>query len=161
VDFEPNKISVALTKAFIATEGGAGSDSSRVRDVVARLTQQVADTLTKRHPGGGTLHIEHIQDQVEIALMRAGEHEVARGYVLYREARAQERAKSASEQSPAPVGLVHVTRPDGTRLPLDYARLRTVIEESCAGLSDVVSVGQIFDGTLSNLYDGVAEEEVF
>ncbi len=161
VAFEPNKISVAMTKAFLATTGGTGTASSRVHDLVPKLTEQVVATLLKRNPGGGTLHIEQIQDQVELALMRSGEQDVARRYVLYRESRAQERAKQASEQTPAAAGLVHVTKPDGTKQPLDYARLKTVIEESCADLGDAVSVKTIFDGTVANLYDGVAEEDVF
>jgi ribonucleoside-diphosphate reductase alpha chain len=160
VDFEPNKIAVALTKAFIAAEGDNGAASSRVRDLVQRLTAQVVDTLTSRNPSGGTVHIEHIQDQVELALMRAGEHDVARRYVLYREGRAQERAKQASHRE-APAALIHVARPDGTKHPLDYARLTTVIEESCAGLGGAVSVKTIFDGTVANLYDGIPEVEVF
>lgn len=161
VEFEPNKIAVALTKAFIATEGGSGAASSRMHDLVKRLTAQVVETLTRRNPDGGTLHIELIQDQVELALMRAGEQEVARRYVLYREARAQERAKQAAEQKPSDRPLLQITLPDGTKHPFDYARLKAVIEESCADLGGNVSVKPIFDGTVANLYDGVPEQEVF
>ncbi|MCY0871286.1 MAG: ATP cone domain-containing protein [Acidithiobacillus caldus] len=84
VPFDASKIQVAMTKAFLAVDGGTGAASARVRDLVGRLTAQVVETLERRQPGGGTLHIEDIQDQVELALMRAGEHEVARAYVLYR-----------------------------------------------------------------------------
>jgi ribonucleoside-diphosphate reductase alpha chain len=159
VDFEPTKISVAITKAFIAVEGGEGTVSSKVRDVVHKLTAQVADTLMKRLPDGGILHLEHVQDQVEIALMRAGEFEVARGYVLYREARSKERSANQAEvpQNPS----INVTRPDGSLEPLDYARLQVVIEEACADLGDAVSPEKIFAGTVANLYEGVAQAEVF
>jgi ribonucleoside-diphosphate reductase alpha chain len=157
-EFEPTKISVALTKAFIAVEGEAGSSSSKVRDVVSKLTEQVVHTIKRRLPEGGILHIEHIQDQVEIALMRAGEYEVARGYVLYREARAKERSLAHPEPSLLP--QINVTLPDGTLQPLDLRRLRTVIDEACAGLGEAVSVDKIFDGTLANLYEGVAQAEV-
>ncbi|MCA3175760.1 MAG: ribonucleoside-diphosphate reductase subunit alpha, partial [Burkholderiales bacterium] len=92
VGFEPGKIGVALTKAFIAVNGGQGAASARVREVVEKLTQEVVRALVRRQPAGGTFHIEDIQDQVELALMRSGEHEVARAYVLYRERRAAERA---------------------------------------------------------------------
>ena len=57
-----------------------------------KLTDAVVTALMKRKPEGGAIHIEEIQDQVELALMRGGEHEVARAYVLYREQRSQERA---------------------------------------------------------------------
>ena len=92
VGFEPAKITIAMTKAFLAVNGGQGASSARVRDEVARLTDAVVAALMKRKPDGGAIHIEEIQDQVELALMRGGEHEVARAYVLYREKRAQERA---------------------------------------------------------------------
>ncbi|MGB5833145.1 MAG: ATP cone domain-containing protein, partial [Thiohalocapsa sp.] len=84
--FDQNKIKVAMTKAFLAVEGGNAAASSRIHHTVDELTDQVASALTRRLPGGGTVHIEDVQDQVELALMRAGEHKVARDYVLYREA---------------------------------------------------------------------------
>jgi ribonucleoside-diphosphate reductase alpha chain len=159
--FEPTKIAVALTKAFLAVEGETGAASSRVRDIVQKLTEQVVGVIMRRHPSGGTLHIEFIQDQVELALMRSGEHEVARRYVLYRETRARERAKQAppeESQAPAAMRMLHA---DGRQQPIDYDRLRTVIEESSAGLGDAVSQQTIFDATVGNLYDGVPEEDVF
>jgi ribonucleoside-diphosphate reductase alpha chain len=158
VDFEPTKISVAISKAFIAIEGEAGTSSSKVRDIVQKLTEQIIETFQRRLPEGGILHIEHIQDQVEIALMRAGEYEVARGYVIYREARAKERSATQPEQPATP--QINVTNPDGTTEPLDFARLRFVIEEACSGLGEAVSVDTIFDGTVANLYEGVALAEV-
>lgn len=158
VDFEPTKISVAISKAFIAVEGETGTSSSKVRDLVHKLTEQVIEILHRRLPDGGILHIEHIQDQVEIALMRAGEYEVARTFVLYREARAKERSAAHPEQPAVP--QLNVTKPDGTTEPLDLNRLRFVIEEASAGLGSAVSVQTIFDGTVANLYEGVAQAEV-
>ncbi|TYP85844.1 ribonucleoside-diphosphate reductase alpha chain [Nitrosomonas communis] len=160
VAFEPSKISVAMTKAFIAVEGGQGAASARVREVVARLTQDVVAALTRRQPEGGTFHIEDIQDQVELALMRSGEHDVARSYVLYREARARERAKqqeklAAEKQSP----VLHVLE-NGHRIPLDIARLNALVEAACVDLGEAVDSALIFKSTLRDLYDGVPAEEV-
>ena len=161
VPFEPGKIAVALTKAFIATEGEGSGGSSRIHDIVQKLTQQVVDVILHRQPLGGVIHIEFIQDQVELALMRSGEHEVARRYVLYRESRAQERARAKGDNQAVAKPQLRITMPNGHTQLLDYDRLHTVIEESCAGLSEAVCVKTIFDGTVSNLYDGVAENEVF
>lgn len=160
VAFEPSKISVAMTKAFIAVEGGQGAASARVREVVARLTQDVVGALTRRQPEGGTFHIEDIQDQVELALMRSGEHDVARSYVLYREERARERAKqqeklTAEKQTP----ILHVLE-NGHRIPLDIARLTALVEAACAGLGEAVDGALILKSTLRDLYDGVPAEEV-
>ena len=92
--FDKNKIAVAMTKAFLAVEGGQAAASSRVHETVEKLTDMVVDTLTRRQPGGGTFHIEDIQDQVELSLMRNGEQKIARAYVLYREERSSARAQS-------------------------------------------------------------------
>lgn len=160
--FDPTKISVALTKAFLAAEGETCATSSRMREIVQKLTEQVVDSLTRRQPEGVPIHIEHIQDQVELALMRSGEHEVARRYVLYRESRAQERARQVAEQGlGALTQELKMTLPNGRSVPIDYLRLRTVIEEACAGLGDDVSVQHIYEGTISNLYDTVPEDDVF
>ena len=127
VNFDPEKITVAMTKAFLAVEGSQSAVSSRVREVVARLTDAVVRSLTRRLPDGGTVHIEDIQDQVELALMRSGEHDVARAYVLYRERRASERATHAEVQAPA----LHVMIL-GERRPLDVGVLLKTCEAACA-----------------------------
>ena len=158
--FDPTKISVALTKAFIATEGETIAGSSRLHDLVAKMTASVVDVLTRRLPDGGTLQIEIIQDQVELALMRSGEHEVARRYVLYREARAKERAQQEAASGHVTPEL-QMKLANGRTTPIDYVRLRTVIEEASSGLGDQVSVQQIYEGTVQNLYDGVPEEDVY
>jgi len=156
VEFHPEKISVALTKAFLAVEGSQSATSSRVRELVARLTETVVRSLTRRLPDGGRVHIEDIQDQVELALMRSGEHDVARAYVLYRERRAAERAALAEVQG---VPELHVTV-DGERRPLDVAGLLKTCETACAGLGEGVSPRTILDHALKNLYDGVALADV-
>ena len=156
--FDAGKIAVAMTKAFLAVEGGNAAASGRVHDVVAKLTEQVKQALTRRNPDGGTVHIEDIQDQVELALMRAGEHKIARDYVLYREQRAQERARAAKDL-PAAEHLVAVTLPDGTRQPLDVGRLRALVNEACQGL-DETDPEIILGDTCRNLFDGVKEEDV-
>ncbi len=157
VAFQPDKISIALTKAFLAVEGEHCAVSSRLRDLVAQLTQTVIRSLTRRLPDGGMVHIEDIQDQVELALMRAGEHDVARAYVLYRERRAAERGvpQQAGEEA-----LLHVVM-DGVRRPLDRGALLKMCEAACDGLNKDVSAQTILDHTLKNLYDGVSFEDVF
>ncbi|MDP1708712.1 MAG: ribonucleoside-diphosphate reductase subunit alpha [Gammaproteobacteria bacterium] len=161
--FDPVKIEVALTKAFIAVEGGNSAASARIHQIVRGLAAQVATSITRRHVGSGVLHIEEIQDQVELALMREGHHKVARAYVLYREERARERAEEklagAAAQAEVPSAPLHITLPDGSRQPLDMQRLQRLTEEACEGLAEV-SVQAIVEDTLRNLFDGVAEADV-
>ncbi|HZF78782.1 MAG TPA: ribonucleoside-diphosphate reductase subunit alpha, partial [Rubrivivax sp.] len=159
VAFEPNKIAVALMKAFLAVHGTQGAASASVRETVERLTEGVVRALLRSRPGGGTFHIEDVQDSVELALMRHGQHDVARAYVLYRERRAQERAR----QSPAVVAKapeLYVTEA-GRRVALDMAALRALVESSCAGLGADVKAEPILAETRRNLYDGVPLDEVF
>ena len=161
VPYTDDKITVAITKAFLAVEGGTAAASSRIHDTVARLTEQVSATFKRRMPSGGTIHIEEIQDQVELALMRAGEQKVARDYVIYRDARSKERAvrspvdEAAVQAHPS----IRITLADGTFAPLDLGRLNTIITEACEGLEEVDG-DLIQRETLKNLYDGVALTDV-
>ena len=157
VVFEPAKISIALTKAFIAVSGGQGAVSSRVRELVEQLTSGVVNALMRRQPHGGTLHIEDIQDQVELGLMRSGEHDVARSYVLYREEHARSRAQTKAQQ---PVHVINVTGADGVVRPLDLDRMTALVHSACAGLGEVVSVEVVIEGALKDMYDGVPLHEV-
>ncbi len=161
--FDLGKISVAMTKAFINVEGGTAAASTRIHQKVDTLSQQVLSALTRRLPDGGTLHIEDIQDQVELSLMRSGEQKVARAYVIYREQRANERnadaAAQSSEEQQAADFSVSVVRADGSKHPLDVARLHAVVIEACEGVEEVDSQ-LIIDETLKNLFDGVSEEDV-
>jgi ribonucleoside-diphosphate reductase alpha chain len=159
VPFEPNKIAVAMMKAFLAVHGTQGAASASVRDTVEALTQGVMRALMRSRPGGGTFHIEDVQDQAELGLMRGGHHEVARAYVLYREKRAQERAQKASQQAPA-APVFHVTD-NGQRVPLDVPRLKALMTSACRGLGEDVKPAPVFNETMRNLYDGVPIDEVY
>lgn len=159
VSFEPNKIAVALMKAFLAVHGTQGAASASVRETVDGLTEAVVRALLRSRPGGGTFHIEDVQDHVELGLMRGGHHEVARAYVLYRERRSQERARQGQPAVPAAEPVLTVID-RGHRVPFDFAHLRTVIESACAGLGSEVKAEPILVETKRNLYDGVPIDEV-
>ena len=161
VPFEPNKIAVALMKAFLAVHGTQGAASASVREVVEQLTQNVIRALVRSRPGGGTFHIEDVQDQVELGLMRSSNHEVARAYVLYRERRTQERAQQQQQAAPvAAEPALHVLD-GGQRVALDMDYLKGIMVNACAGLGKDVSAEPIVAETLRNLYDGVPMEEVY
>jgi ribonucleoside-diphosphate reductase alpha chain len=156
--FDATKISVAMTKAFLAVEGSEAGATHRVRDLVADLTGRVVAALTSRGDTRRSVQVEDIQDQVELALMRAGEHQVARAYVLYRE----ERTKARTPADPAGVTekpALTVRAADGSRSPLDVDRLRVIVTEAAAGL-DAVEPELILNETLGACYDGIAQHEV-
>ncbi|SCK41963.1 ribonucleoside-diphosphate reductase alpha chain [Variovorax sp. HW608] len=159
VPFEPNKIAVAMMKAFLAVHGTQGAASASVRETVDVLTQNVVRALMRSRPGGGTFHIEDVQDQVELGLMRGGHHEIARAYVLYRERRAQERTKQGEQEAPAAPTLHVLDR--GERVALDLGELKGLIESACAGLGESISAEPIVAETMRNLYDGVPLDEVY
>jgi ribonucleoside-diphosphate reductase alpha chain len=160
VAFEPNKIAVALMKAFLAVHGTQGAASASVRETVDVLTESVVRALLRSRPGGGTFHIEDVQDHVELGLMRGSHHEVARAYVLYRERRSQERSKQTQNTAPKASDLF-VTDDTGQRTPLDMAALQALVESACVGLGDEVKADPIMAETRRNLYDGVPLAEVY
>ncbi len=158
VGFEPAKIAIAMTKAFLAVNGGQGAASARVREMVEHLTENVVAALMRRQPAGGTFHIEDIQDQVELSLMRSGEHDVARAYVLYRAKHMEER-RLQKEQQQTTEPTLHVLE-NGVRRVLDRNQVRTLIDAACVGLEKHVDPAAILAETFKNLYDGVPVEEL-
>ncbi len=154
VAFNPEKISIAVSKAFLAVDNSKAVLSSRVREQVMLLTQTVVTALMRRLPSGGSVHIEDIQDQVELALMRSGEHDVAKAYVLYREKRTAERASQAHD---APQLNVTV---DGNRQPLDITRLIEMVTEACYGLGAEVNSKMVVEQAVRDCYDGISFNEV-
>jgi ribonucleoside-diphosphate reductase alpha chain len=163
VPYAEDKIAIAVTKAFLAVEGGTAAASSRVHETVQAFTKQISDTFIRRMPSGGTVHIEDIQDQVELTLMRNGEHKVARDYVLYRAERARVRAATVkptvSNAELAKYPSLNVTMPNGKIAPLDMARIHTIVSEACEGLKGV-NVDDILKEAMRNLYDGVALSDI-
>lgn len=159
VPFEPNKIAIAMMKAFLAVHGTQGAASASVRETVDVLTQGVIRALVRSRPGGGTFHIEDVQDQVELGLMRGGHHEIARAYVLYRERRTQERSKQSEQDVPATPAL-HVLD-NGELVTLDLNELKGLIESACENLGDSITSAPIVAETMRNLYDGVPLDEVY
>lgn len=161
VGFEPSKISIAMTKAFLAVNGGQGAASARVRELVEQLTVGVVSVLMRRQPSGGTFHIEDVQDQVELALMRSGEHDVARAYVLYRAKRQEERAQQQAAKPSASRDQSMFIVVDGQRQALDMDKLLSMITSACIGLEKHVDAEAILSETVRNLYDGVPVEELY
>ena len=159
VPFVPNKIAVAMMKAFLAVHGTQGAASASVRETVDSLTQAVMRALVRSRPGGGTFHIEDVQDQVELGLMRGGHHEIARAYVLYREKRTQERAREHKEPTPE-ASVLHVMD-RGQKVALDLQNLEALIKASCANLGADIRPEPIVSETMRNLYDGVPIDEVY
>ena len=159
VPYTEDKIAVAITKAFLAVEGGTAAASPRIRELVAGLARRVSSIFMRRLPSGGTIHIEDVQDQVELALMRSGEHKAARTYVLYREERARARESEDVNPSTEKPIAINVVRRDGDSAALDMGRIRTLVTEACEGLEDV-DADRILTESLSNMYDGISEEDV-
>ena len=155
VPFEDDKIKVAITKAFLAIESGNAAASERIHKKVGELTDAVVEVFKRRMPSGGTLHIEEIQDQVELQLMRSEELDVAKSYILYRAERTQERKKEKVEIDLPDVPSINITKGDGSLVPLDVEKVAGLISDACENL-DEVSVSEVLDEALKNLYDGVS-----
>lgn len=153
--FDAEKISVAIGKAFLAVEGQQSADSSRIHDRIEQLTEMVLNTFKRRLPSGGTIHIEEIQDQVELALMRTGEQKVARAYVIYREQRSEARKQMGANHHPT----LQITDSQGQLKPLDLSALTATVTTAAEGLEGI-DVQVIVDETVKNLYNGVKESDI-
>ena len=159
--FDANKIAVAMTKAFLAVEGTTAATSSRIHEKVERASRKIAETFDRRLHSGGTIHIEEIQDQVELELMRAGEYKVAKAYVLYREERRQAREKAQKESEKQKTEFVlNVTLSDGSTKPLDLAAIVYQVESACKNLENV-KADLIIEDTKRNLFDKVPLTDVY
>lgn len=159
VQYNNEKISIAITRAFLAVEGGAAAASARIRETVTKLTDQVSATFSRRMPSGGTIHIEDIQDQVELALMRSGEHKIAQSYVLYRAEHARQRAEDNIDDINAEGPDINIVLENGETQKLDIKRFKRVVKEACADL-DYVNSKTIVEQALKNLYDGVSIDDL-
>ena len=158
VNYDDTKIKVAITKAFIADEGGSAPTSDRIHQQIEELTQQISQVFKRRLPSGGAIHIEDVQDQVELALMRSGHYKVARAYVLYREEHRKAR-QSELKQQPSDSKNLLITMPDGELVPLDMERVNTIVNESCRNLEHV-SAEPVIKDALRNLYNQAKFEDV-
>lgn len=161
VCFDPTKISIAVTKAYLAVNGDQITSSERVREKVQELTSNVVLKLIKRQPHSGILHIEDIQDQVELALMRFGEYSVARAYVLYRAKHTEQRIQQSNHRDLKQTMLqLHVVD-NGTSRLLNFEEVRLLIVNACVGLENRVDINAILMETIRNLYDGIPLKELY
>ena len=156
--YDSHKIVVAMTKAFLSVEGSSAAASSRIHNEVENLTDKVDHTIKRRFPNGGVIHIEDIQDQVELAIMRAGYQDVARAYVIYREDRSKARKLGVEQTEDMPISK-NMVLDDGSAVPIDYKKLKNMIAESCLDIDDV-STDLIFNTIDKNIYDGIKKSDL-
>ena len=160
VTFDPNKISIAITKAFWDEEGKENNNSIRIQELVLKLTKEVCRSLSRSLHITPNIHIEDIQDQVELALMRNGFHKIARSYVLYRE----EHRKLREQQTTKPINnnepIIHITLENGTKAPLNLNKIQQIVKDACAKL-EYTDPNLIIKDTIKNLFEGIPIQEVY
>ena len=164
--FKSDKISDAIKKAFLAqtkirnnkTKDKEQEDS--IHKTVESLTHKVVSALTRRIADGDMIHIEDIQDQVELALMRDEHHKVARAYVLYREQRAASRyhTKKLKEQVGAKASSMTVTKRNGDKeaISLDKITNRVSVLSTGLNIDPIVVVQKAVPG----LYNEITSTEI-
>ncbi len=157
VEFNKEKIAIAIGKAFLAVESPSDLNaSSSIHEKVEALAESVYQVFVKRlGVSGSVVQIEEIQDQVELALMRAGEQKVARAYVIYREKRSNERANENANQHPE----IQVVLSDGRSVPLDLSKIEAELSEAAKGLTGI-SVADVQNEAVRNLYNGVKASDI-
>jgi len=158
IAFDADKITIAITKAFLDEEGGNAALSSRIRDIADKLTIEVISSLNRQLNYSGAVHVEDIQDQVELALMREEYHKVARSYVLYREQR--RRVRENQDIQAKQENILNVKLKDGSIEPLNMAKLNQVVQAACQNLTSV-EPEIIVKETLKDLFEGVELVDVY
>ena len=128
--YNADRITTALKKAFLAVEGAQAKQSERIEQITQALTRKITATLKSRWPVDHHVPIETIQDFVELELMRAEHQTVAHAYVIYREQRHQHRLKQQASQGKT-MPSIHITLDDGKRIPLDQDWLMTLATQAC------------------------------
>ncbi|OUR85035.1 ribonucleotide-diphosphate reductase subunit alpha, partial [Cycloclasticus sp. 44_32_T64] len=152
--FDSNKIYIAISKAFLAVEGEHSQQSSHIHDIATQLTKQIQQATFRNLSVNDTIHIEQIQDQVELALMRADHHKVARAYVLYREKRSNERSEQEQDQQAS--SAIQIKATDGSLSPYNKQQLVALLEECAAGLEDISS-STVLEAIQKNLFDEIPQ----
>ena len=164
--FKSDKISDAIKKAFLAQtkiRNNKNKDKEQedsIHKTVESLTHKVVSALTRRIADGDMIHIEDIQDQVELALMRDEHHKVARAYVLYREQRAASRyhTKKLKEQVGAKASSMMVTKRDGEKEPVSLDKITNRVSVLSTGLNiDPIVVVQ---KAVPGLYNEITSLEI-
>ena len=164
--FKSEKIFNAIKKAFLAqtkirnNKEKDNEQTSSIHKTIEVLTDKVVAALTRRIADGDMIHIEDIQDQVELALMRDEHHKVARAYVLYREQRAASRyhTKKLKEQIGVKVSSMMVTKRDGTKEPVSLDKITNRVSVLSTGLSiDPIVVAQ---KAIPGLYNDITSTEI-
>ena len=89
VDFDPNKIVVAISKANREVIGNEKASIQNINYIVEAIEKL----------GLNEIGIEKIQDQIERKLMELGKYELAKRYMLYREKRSIIRQTNTTDES--------------------------------------------------------------
>ena len=109
--------------------------------------------MDRRFKQGNYVHIEEIQDQVELALMRSGFHDVARSYVLYREernkARNDQKVEKNNENKTENSIKVDL---NGDLIELNESKLSSLLAD-CAENLENIDVTSVLVRALQDLYD--------
>ena len=155
--FDDDKITVAITKAFLAIERETNNTPEYIHDVASNVTTNINQALRRRHAEGGIIHIETIQDQVELELMRSGEHKVARAYVLYREERRKLREKTKANRKSSK--KIHVTLENGDKKALDFDAIADLVHATCHHYPST-KPEIILNEMERNIFDGVQENDL-
>jgi ribonucleoside-diphosphate reductase alpha chain len=122
--FRRDRIHRALELAFRDTKKIAKDIplSTEVSETVEQVTDLVIDHLYTFASKGASLTVEGIQDQVEVVLMKAGHHDVARDYIIYRD-----QHKALRDDSPQNLKVV---REDGVIVRFNIMKIASSIEDA-------------------------------
>jgi ribonucleoside-diphosphate reductase alpha chain len=155
-DFEPEKIGLAVQKAFAAVMGD--SNDAVAMDVM----RAVVDAIDLKF--GNTAFIptvEDIQDLVENSLMQRGYFTVAKSYIIYRYEHEKIRAEKKQEiAEKIEENALIITKRDGRREPFSEQKLTATLRHAAEGHEKVIDFPGIIGRVRQEMYEGIASKDI-
>ncbi|MEK7139477.1 MAG: ribonucleoside-diphosphate reductase subunit alpha [Patescibacteria group bacterium] len=158
VDFQPDKIVLAVTRAYGAVRGSVMPDAEII------VAQVIAD-LNGRFTEEQIPSVENVQDLVELRLMQAGLFDVAKGYIIYRYEHTKTRTQRTEQAQQAILEKIikndlQVIKRDGRPEKFSLKKIEKTLSFATRGLAATIDQAAIIQQCEAGLYDGVTTTDI-
>ncbi len=154
VNFNPEKIKVAIGKCIRAAKKEINQEG--LNQIVNSIVEEIQTRFIDFYP-----NVENVQDIVEKHLIDNDLYEIAKGYILYRAKRREDREKQQEITiEKAKLGKLRVKKRDGRTILFDINKINQIIKDAVKGFEEDVSVEEISKEVIKNIYDGVSVDEI-
>jgi len=154
VDFTVEKITTAIAKAF------QENSVSMTDDQLVEMTRVIVAKIDERFPET-TPSVEHIQDIVELTIMEAGYHDVAKAYIIYRYEHTKIREKKKEEVLEAiDAHTLFVTKRSGKKEKFSLEKIRKTLKHFIGDYKKEIDIESLVNQCRNEVFDGITTAEV-